>query len=83
MFKLGHLSTVQHRIKPTHGLWLIAGNHYNATNGLHSLKGYSLNVSRVAIKPVGYAAHPIGPMMRIARPASAAIRKSSRQRRSR
>ena len=25
---------VQHRIKPPHGLWLIAGDHYEAPNGL-------------------------------------------------
>jgi hypothetical protein len=35
-------------------------DHYDATNDLHSLKGYSLHVSQVAIKSVGYAARRIG-----------------------
>jgi hypothetical protein len=36
------------------------GNQYDATNSPHSLKHYSLDVSRVAIKSVGYAARRIG-----------------------
>jgi hypothetical protein len=57
-FQIRTFPTAQHRIKPAHvGLWL---GHYDATNGLHSLNGYSLHVSRVAIKSVGYAARRIG-----------------------
>jgi hypothetical protein len=37
---------VQHRIKPPHGLWLIAGDHYDAPNGLPAFAG-RLNVSRI------------------------------------
>jgi hypothetical protein len=40
------LPMVQHRIKPPHGLWLIAGDHYDAPNGLPAFAG-RLNVSRI------------------------------------
>jgi hypothetical protein len=56
-------SRADSRIVTFSSAYCTLGDHYGATNGLHSQKGYSLDVSRVAIKSVGYAAWRIGPCL--------------------